>query len=319
MNAPVLAVVGVGHMGTFHAQKLSQLSNEGIVEFAGVFDCDAKRAREVGLRLGVSSLASIEEVAARAQAAVVAVPTGQHAPVSAELLERGLDVLVEKPIATSSEEALSLVEYARQAGRILQIGHVERFSRAFREIVPVLDRPRFIEAHRIGPYAGRATDVSVVLDLMIHDLDIVAELAGAEVDRVEAVGVPVLSNTVDIANARLHFANGCVLNLTASRVSADSMRKIRIFQANAYISIDFGTNKIGVMRREGELDGSVPPKIRGETLEFDPGDALLEQDRAFARAVAERTPPVVSGEDGARALALALRIEASIAPLEETD
>ena len=170
------------------------------------------------------------------------------------------------------------------------------FARAFREIQPVLSRPRFIEAHRIGPYPARATDVSVVLDLMIHDLDIVALLVGSEVERVEAVGIPVLSSTEDIANARVRFADGCILNLTASRVSLEKLRKIRLFQTDAYISIDLGANKITVVRREGAPEPGAQPKIRAETIELDGGDALLAQDRAFAQAVRERSSPVVSGE-----------------------
>jgi predicted dehydrogenase len=224
---------------------------------------------------------------------------------------------VEKPIATTRAEARALVETARARGRVLQVGHVERFSRAFRAIRPVLQRPRFIEVHRIGPYKGRATDVSVVLDLMIHDLDIVAELAGADVARVEAIGVPVLSTTEDIANARLVLENGCIVNLTASRVSLEPLRRIRVFQADAYVSIDFATQKITVARREGAPGGPVPPKISVETLVLDAGDALLAQDRAFAAAVATRGEPAVSGEDGYRALDLALRIQESMPPLEE--
>jgi predicted dehydrogenase len=200
---------------------------------------------------------------------------------------------------------------------VLQVGHIERFSVAFREILPVLTRPRFIEAHRIGPYPARATDVSVVLDLMIHDLDIAALLAGAEVERVEAIGVPVLSTTEDIANARLRFANGCVLNLTASRVSSEKLRKIRVFQPDAYISIDFGTQQIAVIRREGTPGTAEPLKIRSEHLEFDASDALLAQDRSFVRAVRERGVPDVTGEDAYRALDLALRIQESIPPIEE--
>jgi predicted dehydrogenase len=253
----------------------------------------------------------------RADAALVAVPTVEHARVAGELLGAGVDVLVEKPIAATRDQARRLIELARSHSRVLQVGHVERFARAFREIQPLLARPRFIEAHRIGPYPARGTDVSVVLDLMIHDLDIVALLAGSEVERVEAVGVPVLSKTEDIANARVRFANGCVLNLTASRVSLERLRKIRLFQTDAYISIDFGENKITVVRREGAAGGDGPPKIRAETLELDGGDALLAQDRAFAQAVRERGTPVVSGEDGYRALDLALRIQESIPPLEE--
>jgi len=316
VSAPRIALVGAGYMGRLHAEKLAALAAEGGARFVAVCDVDAARAGELAARFGVEALSDHRALAGRAEAAVVAVPTVDHARVAGELLEAGLDVLVEKPLAATREQARALIESARSRERILQVGHVERFARAFREIQPVLSRPRFIEAHRIGPYPARGTDVSVVLDLMIHDLDIVALLAGAEVERVEAIGVPVLSKTEDIANARVRFANGCILNLTASRVSLERLRKIRLFQTDAYISIDFGANKITVVRREGAPGGEGPPKIRAETLELDGGDALLAQDRAFAEAVRLRAAPVVSGEDGYRALDLALRIQESIPPLE---
>jgi predicted dehydrogenase len=261
-------------------------------------------------------IARAEAVAALADAAIVAVHTSQHARVAALLLEAGVDCLVEKPIATTRAEAKLLVELARARGRILQVGHIERFSRAFRAIRPALGRPRFIEAHRIGPYPARATDVSVVLDLMIHDLDIVAELAGPDAERVEAVGVAVLSKTEDIANARLKLAGGCVVNLTASRVSLEKLRKVRLFQSDAYVSLDLGENKITLVRREGAIGGAQPPRIVAEKLEFDAADALLAQDRAFAESVRTRAEPEVTGEDGMRALDLALRIQEAIEPIE---
>ncbi len=319
MSAPAIAVVGAGHMGSFHAQKLVQLEQEGLARFVGLYDSDPERAREVAGPIGAAILPALADVIQRADAACVAVPTALHAGVAGELLAGGLDVLVEKPMATTREQARALIETARAGGRVLQVGHIERFSRAFRAILPAISRPRFIEVHRIGPWSGRATDASVVLDLMIHDLDIVSQLAAAEVERVEAIGVPVLSRTDDIANARVRFVGGCVANLTASRVSAERMRKVRLFQSNAYISIDFGTNKIVVMRREGEVKGDEPPKITVEQLEFDEGDALLAQDRAFVEAVRTRGQPEVSGEDGYRALDLALRIQDSIPPLEELE
>ncbi len=310
-------MVGVGSMGSFHAEKLAQLADEGLAEFVGVHDLDTTRACRVGERLGVPVLRDLDAVLAAAQAACVAVPTVAHAQVACPLLCGGLDVLVEKPVAADREAAREILEAARQGDRILQVGHVERFSSALRAVLPALTRPRFIEAHRIGPYSGRATDVSVVLDLMIHDLDIVGWLAGAEVERIEAIGVPVLSPTEDIANARIRFTNGCILNLTASRVSLEPLRKIRVFQADAYISIDLLSNKITLIRREGSPEESGLPKIHAENLEFDASDALLAQDRAFLEAVRDRTAPQVSGEDGCRALDLALRIQESIPPLEE--
>ncbi len=317
MTIPTVAVVGSGYMGSLHARKLAQLSREGEARLVGVYDADPDRAAAIAAELEVPVLHDLDEVVAAADAACVAVPTVRHCEVSLELIERGLDVLVEKPIATGREEARALIESARRRQRILQVGHVERFSRAFRAILPVLDRPRFIEAHRIGPYPARGTDVSVVLDLMIHDLDIVATLAGAEVERVEAVGVPVLSTTEDIANARVRFMNGCILNLTASRVSLDSMRKVRLFQSDAYISIDFVENKITIVRREGRPGEGAPPKLHAEQHELDAADSLLAQDRAFVECVRDRTPPLVGGEDGYRALDLALRIQESIEPIDE--
>jgi predicted dehydrogenase len=306
-------------MGGLHAAKLAELQHEGLVRLVGVFDTDGERAHQVADPLGAPRLHSLDEVVSEADAACVAVPTTLHADVATRLLDSGVDVLLEKPMAVDRGDARELIELAQRRGRVLQVGHIERFSRVFREILPVIQRPRFIEVHRLGPYTGRATDASVVLDLMIHDLDLVSLLAGAEVERYEAVGVPVLSSTCDIANARVRFANGCVANLTASRVSAERMRKLRLFQSNAYVSIDFGTNAVTVMRREGLPGGAEPPKIHAQQLELDEADALLAQDRAFARAVVTRERPEVAGEEGYRALDLALSIEESIPPLEELE
>jgi predicted dehydrogenase len=233
------------------------------------------------------------------------------------LLEAGIDVLVEKPIASTREEARRMIEVARGGKRILQVGHIERFSGTFRELLPTLHHPRFIEVHRIGPYPGRAVDVGVVLDLMIHDLDLILHLAGSEIDHVEGIGVAVLSRTEDIANARLRFANGCIVNITASRVSLETLRRIRFFQADAYVSIDFVSGRVVVARRKGEPGSDPPPEIQAQEYAFARGDALLEHDRAFVRAVRERSAPEVTGEDGYRALDLALRIQESLPPLEE--
>jgi predicted dehydrogenase len=317
MSAPALAVYGTGHMGSLHAEKLVALAQEGVVSVAGVYDLDPERAAELAGRLGIRALRSHGELVEAADATCLAVPTVLHARIAEELLRSGLDVLVEKPLATSREDARRLIDTAREHSRVLQVGHVERFSRAYQAIRPALTRPRFIEVHRIGPYPGRATDVGVVLDLMIHDLDIVCHLAGADVERVEAVGVPVLSTTDDIANARVTFANGCILNITASRVSVERLRRIRVFQSDAYISIDFASHRITLARRKGEPGGEELPEISVETLELDSADALLAQDRAFADSVRQRSEPLVTGEDGFRALDLALRIQEAIPPLED--
>jgi predicted dehydrogenase len=317
VSRPRIAVVGTGHMGRYHARKFADLAREGMCELVGVCDTDAERARAVAQEHGVPVLESLAEVSSAATAACVAVATLAHEDVAGALLEAGLDVLVEKPIAATREQAKRLLDAARARGRVLQVGHVERWSPAFREILPVLNRPRFIEAHRIGPYPGqgRGADVSVVLDLMIHDLDIVAELAGAEIAHVDAIGVAVLSKTQDIANARLRFANGCVVNLTASRVSLEPLRKIRVFQADAYIAMDFAGHEITVLRRQTPL-GAASPVIDAQRLQFDQGDALLQQDRAFLAALRGEGAPTVTGEDAYRALDLALRIEEAMPPVE---
>lgn len=304
-------------MGLRHARKLAELAREGAIRLAGVQDLDPERARAVAHELDAPVLSDLAAVCGGADAACVAVPTREHRAIAERLLGAGLDVLLEKPIASTREEARALIDITRRRQRILQIGHVERFSSPLRRVLPLLSRPRFIEAHRIGPYPARGTDVGVVLDLMIHDLDIVARLAGADVERVEAVGIPVLSTTEDIANARVRFTNGCILNITASRVSLEKLRKIRVFQADAYLSIDLGRGKITVVRREGDPRTGESAKIHAENLELDVSDALLEQTRAFVRAVRGREVPQVTGEDGYRALDLALRIQESLPPVEE--
>jgi predicted dehydrogenase len=318
VSLPRVAIVGAGHMGRYHVQKFADLAREGLCELLGVCDVDGERAQALAAQHGVRVLDGLAAVERDATAACVAVPTLAHREVAGRLLAAGLHVLVEKPIAATREHAKQMLAVARSAGRVLQVGHVERFSPAFREILPVLDHPRFIEAHRIGPYPGRGrgADVSVVLDLMIHDLDIAAELAGSEVVHVEAIGVPVLSATEDIANARLRFANGCVLNLTASRVSLEPLRKIRVFQSDAYIAIDFAAHEITVMRRVGPALQSELPAIDVKRLRFDSGDALLAQDRAFLLALRGEGAVAVTGEEAYRALDLALRIQESIPPLE---
>jgi predicted dehydrogenase len=307
----------VGHIGTLHVEKLSRLAENGVVRIAGIVDRDPERARRAAERFSVPILDSIGSLARESEAAVIAAPTVDHAAIAATLLEAGVDVLIEKPIATERKEARSLIELAERKACIIQVGHVERFSAAFRTLLPTLTRPRFIEAHRIGPYPGRATDAGVVLDLMIHDLDLILRLAGSEVDHVEGVGVAVLSKTEDIANARIRFANGCIANMTASRVSIEPLRRIRFFQSDAYVSIDLGTGEVSVVRREGIPGGDPPPKISAEKLNLERGDALLAQDRAFAEAVRDRKTPEVTGEDAYRALELALRIQESLPTLEE--
>lgn len=303
-------------MGRRHAEKVAGLARSGGgVELVGVTDLDAERAREVATALGTRAADSAGALFAEADAAVVAVSTVAHFAVVREALEANLDVLVEKPIAATLEEAEVLVELAQRAGRVLHVGHQEWFNAAMRVVRERIELPRFAEIHRLGMFSDRGTDVDVVRDVMIHDLEILQQLLGEEPERVEAVGIPVLTDHVDIANARLVFGNRCVANLTASRVSMTPMRKFRIFQRDAYFSIDFLEQKAALFRRYPPLDGE-GPRIEMEELKTDPEDSLRAQLEAFAVAVRRRSgegddaPRAVgvSGAEAAAALRTALRV-----------
>jgi predicted dehydrogenase len=266
-----------------------------------VADQDGDRAREVGERFGARHTTDFREVLPLVDAVIVAVPTERHYEVVGEALEAGLDVLVEKPIAATVEEAERLV------------GHLEWYNAAMLAIHGMVSRPRFVEVHRLGPFAGRATDVDVVRDLMIHDLDIVQRLVGAEPERVEGVGVPVLSDSFDIANARLTFRGGCVANLTASRVSVQPMRRLRFFQPDGYFTIDFLAQTAAVFRRH-KGEGDEPMRIEMEELKIDRNDALESELRAFFRSIRTRETPSGSGSEALAALRTALRVVDSIPP-----
>lgn len=307
-----LLVVGAGHMGGLHARKAASLPDE--IELVGVTDRHPERAAALAAPLGARSGADPLALASHADAAVVAVPTVAHAAVVQNLLAAGLDVLVEKPIAATLPEAESLVAQARAGERVLVVGHIEWHNAALRAIRSKIRRPRFVEAHRMGPFPGRATDVDIVRDLMIHDLDVVQRLVGEEPESVEGIGVPVLSEQVDIAHARLRFPGGCIANFTASRVSPTPLRKIRFFQADGYVSIDFLRHAAVWVRRTAVPGGE--PRIDVEPVRFDPEDALVEQLRAFAAAVRARRDEGGSADAGLRALRTALRVVESMPPPE---
>jgi predicted dehydrogenase len=310
-----IAVVGVGHMGRLHAQAVAEIGRrEGEVVLAGVADLDRTRAEAVGQESGVRAATDFRELAAAADAAIVAVPTRAHHPVVGALLDAGLDVLVEKPIAATLAEAESLLAAARVRGRVLAVGHLEWYNAALRAMVPSIRRPRFVEAHRMGPFPGRATDVDIVRDLMIHDIDVVQRLVGEEPESVEGIGVPVISSEVDIANARLRFPGGCVANFTASRVSPTPMRKMRFFQADGYFSVDFLAQSAVILRRRLGSDGD--PRIDVEPIRFDPEDALTAQLRGFLAALHARLDAEDSAAAGLRALRTALRVIDSLPVLE---
>ncbi len=302
-------VIGVGHVGYHHARNYAALEN---VTLAGVVDTDEARAAKACQDFGVPQFNTVAELAeAGVDAVSVAVPTTAHHAITLELLDAGVDVLVEKPMADSSEHAAEMAAAASAKDRILQVGHIERFNGAVIALFQAIREPKFIECHRLSPYASRGDDVSVVLDLMIHDLDIVLGLDGGEVASVDAVGVPVFSPFEDIANVRIRFASGCVANLTSSRVSMERMRKIRIFEADAYVSTDYTEQEVLVYRKKpGPIPRDIPPmeRIVVERLPVQREEPLRRELAAFVTCVQTRERPVVAGEDGLAALELAQQI-----------
>jgi predicted dehydrogenase len=301
-----VAVVGAGEFGRNHARVYRELKD---AELAGIFDMDENRAKAVAVEYHTQALGGLQELKGRADAASVAVPTVDHAAVGCQLMQMGLDVLVEKPIAVNVAEADALLEAAKRHQRILQVGHVERFNPAVLAVEPILNRPLFFEVHRLGVFTPRSLDVDVVYDLMIHDLDILLALVKEPVDELKAVGIPVLTDKVDIAHARLEFSGGAVANITASRVSTERVRKMRFFQQHEYISLDYARRDA---LRIGVKEPGPQPEFGFEKLpapNFEPLHAELE---AFVDAVRTRREPRTSGAAGRAALELAQRVMKSI-------
>jgi predicted dehydrogenase len=303
------AVIGVGYLGRFHAQKYAQLGRSQLI---GVVDANEEAAAKVGAELGVPSYSDFRQILDHVDAVSLAVPTPLHHPIGRALLDRGVHVLIEKPIATTLEEARDLVSIASARGVVLQVGHLERFNPAIMAAAGRLKTPRFVESHRLAPFKQRGADVSVVLDLMIHDIDLIQELVGAPLEGIDAVGASVFSGEIDIVNARLRFAGGCVANTTASRISMKQERKIRIFQDDAYLSIDMQQKILTVIRKRDEAPVESPAQVSIEEESFEQGDALLAEIEAFLTAIQEKRTPVVTGEDGLRALETALKITAIV-------
>lgn len=297
------AVIGVGHLGKHHARILAALAGTKLV---AVVDTIAARASEVGTSTGAKPLGDYRELFGQVDAVSVAVPTELHHEVAIPFLERGIAVLVEKPMARTVAEADDLIAAARASGATLAVGQTERYNPAVAAVMPLVSSPRFIEVHRLGVFPERSLDIDVVFDLMIHDLDIVGSLVRSPVASIEAVGVPVLTPKFDIANARLRFENGCIANLTASRISRDRVRKIRFFQPDAYISIDYAAQEVEgwrLVRRDGQR-----PSIEGGALPVEKDEPLRRELADFVRAARERSKPLVDGEAGRAALELATRI-----------
>jgi predicted dehydrogenase len=317
VSALRLAVIGVGHMGQLHARKVSALAaRDPSVVLAGVADSNADRAAEVAKEVGARGVLDFRDLLAEIDAAIIAVPTVSHYQVACETLGAGVDALIEKPIAATLPEAEKLLSVARDGNRVLQVGHLEWFNPAMREVAASIHRPRFVESHRLGPFPGRATDVDVVRDLMIHDIDVIQRLVGEEPTRIEAIGVPVITDRIDIANARIGFPGGCVANLTASRVSTKPLRRIRFFQPDGYFSIDFLEQAVAIARRLAPgPDGT--REIDLQRLEIDPEDALLSQLASFVEAVRTRCVRAGAAHEGLSALRTALRVIDAMQPLDD--
>ncbi|HEY2809208.1 MAG TPA: Gfo/Idh/MocA family oxidoreductase [Steroidobacteraceae bacterium] len=300
-----VAVIGVGYLGRFHAQKYAQAAG---CELTAVVDARAEAREAVAQELGTRGLADYRELLGKVDAVSVVTPTPGHFGIARDFLAGGAHVLVEKPITETAAEARELIALAARAGLILQVGHLERFNSAILAAEPYLRAPRFVECHRLAPYRERGTDVNVVLDLMIHDIDIVQTIVDAPILSIDAVGTPVFSAEIDIANARIRFANGCVANATASRVSLKTERKLRIFEDDAYISLDLQQKILTLIRKRTAADGPGPLPVAIEEQSLEPGDALKAEIESFLECIRTKGTPVVTGEAGLMALETATRI-----------
>ncbi len=314
----------MGAFGRNHARVYHELAQQdGNVELVGIVDADPARAAAVAGEFGAQSFTSLDGLKGQVDAASVAVPTVEHLAVARALMQAGIDVLIEKPLTTTLDEADELIRLAKQAGRVAQVGHLERFNPAVRATAGIVTRPMFFEVHRLSVFGPRALDVDVVLDLMIHDLDIVLSFVRSPVKEVRAVGLPILSGKVDIANVRMEFLSGCVANFTASRVSTERVRKLRFFQPHQYVSVDYTRQDVLVFTVQGK-GGDLAAAMVGEAASHPSSgiqvvkpqvtheEPLHAELRAFLQAVRERTTPVVSLDDGRRALAVALDVLAAI-------
>jgi predicted dehydrogenase len=297
------AVVGVGYLGRFHAQKYAQAAGCDLV---AVVDARLEAREAVAKELGTRALADHRELIGNVDAVSVVTPTPAHFGITRDFLDAGVHVLVEKPITETPAEARELIELAKARQCVLQVGHLERFNSTILAAEPYLTTPRFIECHRLAPYKERGTDVNVVLDLMIHDIDIVQTIVGSPIASIDAIGTQVFSDEIDIANARIHFANGCVANATASRVSFKTERKMRIFVDDAYLSLDLHQKILTLIRKRAAPPGELPATIEEQSL--DPGDALRAEIESFLDCIRSGRPPVVGGEAGLHALETAMRI-----------
>jgi predicted dehydrogenase len=309
-----IGVVGVGYFGQFHAEKYAHIND---VELVGVVDVDISRARDIAKRYQTQSLFHHADLFNKVQAVSIAVPTPFHYPLTKDFFLRGVDVLLEKPISSTLEEADELIGLARSKGLIFQVGHLERFNGALSGLKERVRNPRFIESHRLGPFSGRGAEVDVVLDLMVHDIDIILSLVNSEVKELQAVGIPFITRYPDIANARIEFENGCTASLTASRISEEKIRKTRIYQSEGIFSIDYLSQKLSFSKKGGSLGKEKIPEMVMEEIPVKKTDLLENEIHSFLQSVRDRKEARVSGLDGKRVLEVALQIIQKIDDLND--
>jgi predicted dehydrogenase len=304
-----VGVIGVGYLGQFHAEKYARMND---VELVGVVDIDKNRAETVAGKLNTKSYIDHKVLFGNVDAVSIAVPTPVHFVVAKEFLLNNINIMIEKPITETTKEADELIYLAESRGLVIQVGHLERFNPAVVALKDIVKKPMFIESHRLSIFQGRCTDVSVVLDLMIHDIDLILNFVRSKISAVYASGVPVVSEHVDIANARLEFESGCVANVTASRISTKNERKIRLFQRDAYVSVDFSKKEITSIQQTGSVDCGLIPGMDIKRVSFETGDALENELKSFVNAVIHRETPEVTAQMGRDALEIALDIMGQI-------
>jgi len=296
-------VIGVGYLGEFHAEKYARMD---AVDLVGVVDVNKTRAEEIAGKFGTQAYVNYQDLLGLVDIVSIVVPTPQHFPVAIDFIENRVDLLIEKPITTTLQEADELLELAESKGVIIQVGHLERFNPAVVALQGIIVDPMFIESHRISFYKERGSEISVVLDLMIHDIDIISNFVNSDIKNLHASGVPVISDHVDIANARIEFANGCIANITASRIALKNERKVRLFQRDAYVSVDFANHSITIIRK-GSQDKKGPiPGMEIQQVDFSQSDALNDELISFVKSIQKREVPKVTGQMGRDALKIAL-------------
>lgn len=304
MQEKNIAVIGVGYLGQYHAEKYAKIKDAKLI---GVVDSDFERAKEIAKRTKTKAYNDYRDIMDKVDAVSIAVPTSYHYEIAKDFIKAGKDILLEKPITTTVEEADEIVALAEENGVIFQVGHLERFNPAVTATADIIKNPRFIESHRLSFFKERGVDVDVILDLMIHDIDIILSVVKSKIVNISSIGIPVISSNIDIANARLEFENGCAANITASRVSREQLRKTRFFQHNTYISLDYHKQKVDVFKKTNKTMNGYP-LIEEEHINVEKKDALYDQLSTFVDCIINRKEPPVTGKDGRDALKVAINV-----------